>query len=795
LLSSVDRMGGTTSYAYDPVGNLVTLTDAEGQITQFEYDGRNRRVRTYWPDHVSGAEWGNANMGLTEVNRDALGRPVRLIQQDGASTTLNFDRAGRLVSREYRRLEDGMIGPVAGSESLVYDNASRLVSASSSLYSNLVTFEYDDAGRVVSESLVIGDRTYTLGYAYNSVGKLAQIVYPDGSTVVRNFTPRGRLQDIDYDPDGVGPLNSRRIAEILYDAGGREAERWHHNGLVTTLHYVQGCDLLQRREVQGRPDLSFSYSYEANGNVFTETLFGQMSDYSRMATYDAEDRLVVWQRSDANTQNWDLSTVGDWRHFTANGVTQSRVYASAHELASIDVSDVTHDVRGNVTCDAVGRALVWDFANRLTSATIPAGCPNAIAGTHTYTYDALGRRVSKTVDGGATGVTTSVFLSQTVLMPNSASEGQVLAEYVENANPGGPIRKWIYGETVDAPILLANGPPSNEQQLAYHADRMDSTVALTEANGNAVERYVYTPYGETTVLAEDGVTTRSASGVGNAVCYEGRTFDSETGFYHFRARYLSAQHGAFLSRDPLPYRDCASLYAFVGNRPTRDRDPSGKSAAQTPAGVVAPGKVCAVTMLENGVVPQAFKDEAAVAADDEYTLQGATGTQQILDWLSKKDCCTVYFIGHAGVPAGTPSGGMTTYLQGTDVPSYGKPVKILPDDDFEKKMGALFKQKKCQHCAVNVVACGSATAWKVHQGIANDTGCLVCGSHKQEELGWGILNGGPIIGLDGKPINWDYKCQPPPGGGWEWKCVSGHWSIHPTYGGSYICDKYDWVPK
>ena len=733
-------------------------------------------------------------MGLTEVNRDAFGRPIRLTQQDGATTTFNFDRAGRLLSRDHRRREDSPSGLVAGSESFGYDKAGRLVSASSSLYDNLVALQYDDAGRVLSESLVIAACTYTITYSYDSVGKLSQVRYPDGSTATRAFTAGGRLQHIDYDPDGLGALGSLRIAEFLYDAGGRETEFRHHNGLVTTFHYAFGADLLERREVQGRPDLSFIYSYDANGNVSSETLLGQMSSYSSTATYDAEDHLVGWERSDANAQSWDLSTVGDWRLFTANSVSQSRVYGSAHELLSVDASGVTHDVRGNVTCDASGRLLVWDMDNRLNSATVPQGCPEAAPGTHRYTYDALGRRVSKTVDHGATGTTTSVFVSQTVPMPDSVGDGQVMAEYIEGATPGGPIRKWVYGDALDEPILLASGGPGNEQLLAYHGNRMASTAALTDSDGNVLERYVYTPYGHTTVLAADGITSRAVSDVGNAVCYQGRVFDAETGFYYFRARHFSVQHGAFLSRDPLPYRDSASLYAFVDNRPLRDRDPSGKSAAVKPVGGIAPGKICAVTMLENGQIMEAGENEAGYVADQEDTLSGATGTQQILDWLSKKDCCTVYFVGHNGVPAGVPPGGVTTYLQGTDT-GYGKPVQILPDNDFEKKMGALFKKRGCQHCAVNIVACGSPTAGKVREGIAEDTGCLVCGSKKGETMGSGILSGKPIIGIEGKPITWDYSCEPPLGGSWEWKCVSGHWSIHPAYGGSYICDKYDWVPK
>ncbi len=43
-------LGNITRFAYDPVGNLTTVTDALNRITRHDYDNLNRRIKTTYPD-------------------------------------------------------------------------------------------------------------------------------------------------------------------------------------------------------------------------------------------------------------------------------------------------------------------------------------------------------------------------------------------------------------------------------------------------------------------------------------------------------------------------------------------------------------------------------------------------------------------------------------------------------------------------------------------------------------------------------------------------------------------------
>ena len=133
-------------------------------------------------------------------------------------------------------------------------------------------------------------------------------------------------------------------------------------------------------------------------------------------TYDPEDRLTNWNRDDSNlVQSWPqgkatgLSPAGDWQTFvqSVNGgtpTTQTRTHNWVHELTQSGSNSLAYaDQKGNLTTDANGQVYAWDFNNRMQTATVSGGAAS------TYAYNALGRRVSKSV-GSATA---TVYVSNT----------------------------------------------------------------------------------------------------------------------------------------------------------------------------------------------------------------------------------------------------------------------------------------------------------------------------------------------------------------------------------------------
>jgi len=184
-----------------------------------------------------------------------------------------------------------------------------------------------------------------------------------------------------------------------------------------------------------------------------------------------------------------------------------------------------------------------------------------------YKYDALGRRLQKTVGGVAT---------------TFVHDGdQVVAEYEGTTLK----RRYIYGTYIDEPLAMVTSAGTQY----YHQNRIYSVMALSNQSGQLAERYGYTPYGKRRVVSPGGVTL-AASAVGNQVGFTGRYHDVETGLTYFRARYQDAELGRFVGRDPIAFEDAVisgrmwanhrarirSLYAYALNNPQTFLDPSGE---------------------------------------------------------------------------------------------------------------------------------------------------------------------------------------------------------------------------
>lgn len=133
---------------------------------------------------------------------------------------------------------------------------------------------------------------------------------------------------------------------------------------------------------------------------------------------------------------------------------------------------------------------------------------------------------------------------------------------------------FVYGSYIDEPILLMSGiqsqlegrkgifaqsPTTELERYYYSRNQQFSITALTDENGNVVERYRYNAYGNTEILSPTG-DDRGQSSVGNVFMYTGRYYHPELELYYFRARYYDPAIGRFIGRDPLEYVDGMSLY-------------------------------------------------------------------------------------------------------------------------------------------------------------------------------------------------------------------------------------------
>ena len=586
-VSQTDRLAGVTTWGYDANGNLLSLCDpdnqAAGKATLWTYDDCNRKLTETYPDHAPTAT-PPVNDQKT-FTYDLAGRPAVFTDQQGDTVTHAFDAANRLLSRAYHSASGARPDDT---DTLTYDDAGRLLAAQSGRYNNSVTMAYGDgAGRLTSESLTVNftqARTYTVQSLYDEAGHRTQITYPGNAVVKRSYNSRDLLEEIKY--------SDNMVASFTYDDAGRRETRTLGDtpGTVTRWTYGRQDNLVTAIKAPSDTGsvTQSVYDYDANKNKTKEQIAepAGMAKYgfgtNTAAGYDNENRLTSWTRdAQGGAQSWRLTAAGDWDYFTdginGDGIEHKRTHTPVHELKEIAAgTTLVYDAKGNLTTNSNAQVYAWDFNNRMRSATVGGN-------THEYTYDALGRRVSKSVvttnPTGQQTTAVTVFVCVTQPIEHSPFAGQEVAEYVGGAAPSTPSQKYVYGAYVDEPVLLAVGAGTSETKYYYHQNNLYSVAALTNQAGTVVERYAYTAYGKPLFCDPNGntLTDQQKSGVGNPFLYTGRRLDPETGLYYYRARYYDAGLGRFIGRDPIGYNGDIDLYAYVNDNPANAIDPSGRA--------------------------------------------------------------------------------------------------------------------------------------------------------------------------------------------------------------------------
>jgi RHS repeat-associated protein len=523
IANALDPLGNQTHYEYDAVGRLASVTDPRQKVTSYIYNTPAREVEITDPLG-----------GTTTVKYDSEGNMVRLTDARGNTVSYTYDARGRAES---------MTDQVLAAESYTHDVGDNLTSVTDrknqvtdySDYDNLdrltrvdyqdgsyTTIAYDPVGRIVNTvDSLSGMIQYT--YTDTSLGefpdKVKQVVSPEG-TVSYSYDNLGRRESMDvngelavtyqYLPNGLvnaisatNPVTGApMVFTFSYDDAGKRTGISYPNGVTASYTYDQAGRPLSvaHKDSSGQALESLSYSYDANGN---------RTGMERMGV----DSLLP-------------------------GLSNSPDYNPANRLDAFNGEALSHDANGNMTGWG-DKVFTWDVRDRLV------GIANTPAGDASFSYDALGRRVQKTVGG----VTTKYLYDGLDIVKETDGLGNTMAWYVRSLNIDEPLARIAADGTV----------------RYYHADALGSIIALTDANGVVRTRYNYSPYGVTQVIGEASE---------NPFQFTAREKD-ETGSYYYRARYYSPEMGRFISEDPIGLAGGSNFYSYVRNAPVNWLDPLG----------------------------------------------------------------------------------------------------------------------------------------------------------------------------------------------------------------------------
>ena len=630
----VDALGGTTALVYDANGNRISVTDALGQATGFAYDALDRLVETTFPD------------GSTlQAAFDALGRNTAQTDAEGRATHFAYDAMGQMLS-----VTDAADGVTAYG----YDEVGNRTTQTGA-NGRTTRFEYDAMGRQTARILPDGAREtkiyradgallthtdfagQTRIFEYDTEGRLVRRVAPDGEEHLFSYSATGRR---------ATATDSRGVTRYVYDARDRLVEKEDPNGNRLTYTYDLTGNLTRLTASVGGSRFDTAYTYDAldrlatitdpQGRVTTQshdalgrrTQLEHSSGYRTVSTYDPLGRLT------------GLAT-----HDSGGGLIQSYAYTLSPSGQRIRIDEA----------DGTSRHYAYDALDRLLQDRVitPDG---ALLYRRDFVYDAVGNRLSQTIDEGAgpTQESSTYDTRDRLLAAGSKtfgwdangsltqcddavlgwdSERRLTSAELANGTqietvydvdghrvqtrmtpPGGPATTVDYlvdprgflshvvAESVGGVArtvytragdeLIGLDRPSSGESRVYLADGLGSIRLLTDEVGIVTDRYEYTAFGE---LIEH------AGSDAQPFRFAGEPYDTNLGFYYNRARWMDPSTGRFLGIDPFAgsILDPATLhkYSYAHQRPTTLRDPTGWVSSTAEVGAVASvrGELGAIT--------------------------------------------------------------------------------------------------------------------------------------------------------------------------------------------------------
>ncbi len=557
-----DNNGFVITIIYDVEGNIATLVDQNSNATNYTYDNLNRRKKMTYPDG-----------GYTENFYDNKGNITSMRRTDGSTVNYVYDILNRLTQKT---LPDGQVFNYS------YDALGRVLTATNN--AGAVTFTYDNLNRVTSETF----DGRTIAYSYNIAGRTQTTTYPDGSVVKQEFDSRNRITKV--------LKNETTLAEYGYNNANQQISKTFGNGVVSNMQYDFANRLTNISTRNGSiQNTSFEYDKENNK---TKIIRNNNPALSEQFTYDNGYRLTNYKRgviggTITQNNNYAYDAVGNRLSTNINGSSSAYNINNLNQISSISGAQniaFTYDSRGNTTYDGTFHKK-YDSENRLIKDS--ASPANVIA----YTYDAINRRVIKSLNGIALKYTYS---------------GLAQIEERSAAN-------ILLNSTVFTNFLSPVANDKNGGRFFYHANELNSVEAISNTNGNITELYRYDAFGKQNRFDSAG-NLMTASIAGNRFGFTGQEYDSATASNRFFFRNYSPATGVFAQRDLIEYQDGMGMYQYVGNNPANGVDILGLEIINYP-------------LPNSGPVPTSESGDAEMKLLNDLTSN--TGT--VVDLFNKVD--------------------------------------------------------------------------------------------------------------------------------------------------------------
>jgi RHS repeat-associated protein len=298
VVKTTDPQGRITQTSYDPNGNRDTLTDALGHLTRWAYDPQDRLVSrtdpalkqdtfTLYDKRGNLLSRTDRKGQTTTYTWDALNRVKTVTWQDGGKVTYSYDKTNRLtfvadsqnstLSRVYndpsRSVTDtSPYGTVITARDLAERRMTMQVGDSSSGYMT-TSYGYDNANRPTS----VTQGSLNATYGYDAAGRPMGMTQPGGISRSYTLDAASQLKSIVYSNAG-GSLGD---LDYDYDAAGQRIRQYGSLFRATLPAVATGSYDVNNRIVQWN---GAALGYDLNGNLTATAV--------RSLTWNARDQLA-----------------------------------------------------------------------------------------------------------------------------------------------------------------------------------------------------------------------------------------------------------------------------------------------------------------------------------------------------------------------------------------------------------------------------------------------------------------------------------------------------------------------
>src|SRR5262245_17301802 len=385
-ISVRDNNGNLTQYVYNGDNLLVRSTDAIGQVTQFSFDANLNRVMI-----VMGAQLAPAQRQVLRFAYDEEDHLVASVDALGQTTRAAYDAPGNRIS---------MTDALGRITDYTYDRNNRLVRETKPTVTDpvsglpvryTVTYQYDANGKEIASTDENGHTTLT---AFDKDARVVLITDPSGRQIAYRYDSRGNRTEVligvtaHLDAQGKVVVDSTADAQVTtytYDEFNQRvaatdgvgnalvsSDSALYRGMRVSLGFAELVANLSAADRQALKDLfTERYGFDKVGNyIQTTDHLGRSTSFA----YDALNRQVT--RTDA-----------------LGGVTRAAYDGNGNRVKQTDalgrVATYTYDAVNRLadTTDALGVVThdEYDSFGNLVAQSRAAGTPEAR--TTSYIYD------------------------------------------------------------------------------------------------------------------------------------------------------------------------------------------------------------------------------------------------------------------------------------------------------------------------------------------------------------------------------------------------------------------------